>query len=223
MSGMETRPLPRTGIAGVILAGGGGTRLGGTIKATLEVGGRTLLERVRAPLARGAGLLLVAHGGIDPAALRLPAELVAIPDLDADLRGPLAGLAAAVEWLAAHRPDIAFLVSAAVDTPFLPEDFVARLGAAAQASGAAAVLASCDGQDYPTNALWRLAALRTLPAQVREGSAPRSLWLLAAAMQAERAAWPAGPDGDPFANANTPEELAALRQRAAHIDGGGEA
>ncbi|MDR3472728.1 MAG: NTP transferase domain-containing protein [Devosia sp.] len=217
MTDKDSRSPSIAGVAAVILAGGEGSRLGGAIKALLEVGGHTLLDRVMERLGAEASPILVAHGRIDPAVLQLPPGLLAVADLEGDVRGPLAGLAAAVAQLSTRRQAPEFLVSAAVDTPFLPHDFVSRLVAAAQASGTAAVLATSDGQDYPTNALWRLDALTTLPQRVGNGTAPRGLKGLAAELGALRAAWQAGPEGDPFANANTPAELAALRLRAAQF------
>jgi len=41
--------------------------------------------------------------------------------------GPLAGILAALDWAAANRPEIAWILSAAGDCPFLPPDLVARL------------------------------------------------------------------------------------------------
>ena len=41
--------------------------------------------------------------------------------------GPLAGILAALDWAAANRPGVAWVLSAAADCPFLPPDLVARL------------------------------------------------------------------------------------------------
>ena len=109
-------------VAAVILAGGEGARLGGAIKANIEVGGKRLLWRVAEKLVPSASPVLVAHGRTPPAALELGPRLTPIADLDVELRGPLAGLVAAIAHLKATDPGIAFIVSAAVDTPFLPLD-----------------------------------------------------------------------------------------------------
>lgn len=201
-------------IAGLILAGGRGERLGGTIKSELEVGGVRLLERVSARL-HGCAPLLVAHGRTDPVLLRLASGMTGVPDLDCDYAGPLAGLAGAVAYLNSLPTPPELLVSVAVDTPFLPEDFVARL--IAGLGEAPAVIAAYGRQPYPTNSIWRVARFRDLPAQVRAGTAPRSLKSLCAAAGGSILEWPASAAGDPFANVNTPEELADLRQRATII------
>src|SRR5260370_40793081 len=90
-----------------------------------RIDGRTILERVIARLQPQCdGLILNANG--DPArfaAFGLPV----IPDTVADFPGPLAGILAALDWVAANRPEIAWVLSAAADSPFLPRDLVARL------------------------------------------------------------------------------------------------
>src|SRR5690606_1956362 len=120
-----------------------------------------------------AAAILVAHGGHDPAAMALAAGHVPIPDLPTDYGGPLAGLAAAVDWCARQTRPAEYLLLAAVATPFLPADFLSR-ALAAIAPGATAVTARYAGQDYPTDSLWRLSAVGALPDAVRAGTAPRS-------------------------------------------------
>lgn len=198
-------------MAGLILAGGRGERLGGVIKSELMVGGVRLLERVAAPLGPSSPLL-VAHGRIDPAALHLPSGMTAVPDLDGDYAGPLAGFAGAMAHINTLDAPPQLLISVAVDTPFLPADFVARL--VDGLGDAAAAIAAYDGQPYPTNAIWRVARFRDLPDQVRAGTAPRSLKSLCAAVGGAIVEWPRSAAGDPFANVNTPEELDDLRRRA---------
>jgi molybdopterin-guanine dinucleotide biosynthesis protein A len=110
-------------------------------------------------------------------------------------------------------PDLLF--SLAVDTPLFPRDFLER--ALPLLDEAPAVLAAYGEQDYPTNAVWRLAAISALPDGVRSGTAPHSLKRLAQGMGAARLDYAPLLESDPFRNANTPEDLAFLR---AAIDGG---
>jgi molybdopterin-guanine dinucleotide biosynthesis protein A len=193
----------------VILAGGRGERLGGVVKAELQVGGVRLLDRVL-PVLAGCRTIVIAHGPHDPATLGVPAEVEGVADLPGDYAGPLAGFAAAV---AAIGDRVELLVCAAVDAPFLPKDYVERL--VAGLGEAPVAIASYEGQPYPTNSIWRLARFRDLPARVLAGTAPRSLKSLAAAAGAVTVDWPRGADGDPFANVNTPEDLALAEARAA--------
>jgi molybdopterin-guanine dinucleotide biosynthesis protein A len=194
-----------TRIAAAILAGGKGERLGGVTKALLEIGGRTLLDRARDAII-----------GCDPVVLSVGrTELTAdgmssIADLPSDYAGPLAGVAATVDALLGS--DAELLLTLAVDTPFFPVDFIAR--ALPMLADAPAVIAAYGPQDYPTNGLWRLGALRSLPAAVRDGSAPHSLKRLAITIGAVRLDYAEFVADDPFRNVNTPEDLAFLRRRA---------
>ncbi|MDP1732646.1 MAG: molybdenum cofactor guanylyltransferase [Devosia sp.] len=201
-------------IAAVILAGGKGERLGGVIKANLEIGGVRLLDRVTEAMTDVASPILVAHGGLDPVVLHLTGQHVPIPDLPADHAGPLAGVAAAIAWCCAQPEPPEYLASLAVDTPFFPHDFIGK-AITAIGSESSAIIARYGTQDYPTNALWRLSAVAALPARIADGTAPHSLKRLAAELEAKSLEWPASAAGDPFVNANTPADLLALEARAA--------
>jgi molybdopterin-guanine dinucleotide biosynthesis protein A len=193
-------------IAAVILAGGRGERLGGVNKALLEIGGQRFIDCARDAL-RGCDPVMISGTA------NLLDETLIVPDLDSVYAGPLAGVAAAVAALV--RSDRTFLLSMAVDTPFFPPDFAER---AIELEGRAdCVMAAFDGQDYPTNALWRLEALSGLPAAVIEGTAPRSLKRLAESLRTVRLDYAKWCSENPFANANTPQELVDLRARAAIV------
>jgi len=109
---------------GLVLAGGLARRMGGGDKPMRTIAGKTILDRVIARLEPQCdGLILNANG--DPArfaAFKLPV----IADGVADFPGPLAGILAGLDWMAANRPDVKWMLSAAGDCPFLPRDLVAR-------------------------------------------------------------------------------------------------
>ncbi len=193
-------------IAAVILAGGRGERLGGVNKALIEIGGRRLID-----------LAVEAVGGCEPVlvavgrdAYAIPAGTEAILDIESDYAGPLAGVASAVQHLRESGVDT--LLSLAVDTPLFPHDFLDR--AIPLLSSAPVVVAAYESQDYPTNALWRLGAIRDLARDVTAGTAPRSLKRLAEGLGAVRLDYAEMAPADPFRNANTPEDLAFLRLAA---------
>ena len=193
----------------VIIAGGEGQRLGGVRKAELRIGGSRLIDRVAGALHDVTRPILVAtgHG-------RLPAgDHIGVGDLNDSFGGPLAGLAAAVDWLAARGVTDGLIASVAVDTPFLPPDFIAVM---TETLGADAAIASRWGEEfYPPNTLWRLAAIATLPARVRDGTAPKSPKALLGELRATSHDWrPASPD-NPFDNLNTLADLVRLQRRAA--------
>jgi molybdopterin-guanine dinucleotide biosynthesis protein A len=195
-----------TRIAAVILAGGRAERLGGINKAMIEIGGQRLIDRALAAV-HGCDPIMLSVGHVD---FSIPGT-IAVADLATPYAGPLAGVAAAIDYLTADAPDL--LLSLAVDTPYFPADYVQRALFSLGQGGA--MLAAYDGQDYPTNALWRFDAVRDLPGQVRSGISPHSLKRLAACVGAASLDYAAFTAEDPFGNANTPEDLEILRARAA--------
>jgi molybdopterin-guanine dinucleotide biosynthesis protein A len=194
---------------GVIIAGGKGQRLGGVRKADLRIGGRRLVDRLAEALGPVAPPLMIAVGPDDDGRGRRDGA-VAVTDLAAPVGGPLAGLAAAVAALQARGIGDGLLVSAAVDTPFLPEDFAAAM--ADELGDAPAAYAAWGADFYPPNAIWRIEALADLPQQVMAGTAPGSLKALLAGLSARQVDWRAQSAADPFRNVNTLADLLALGQ-----------
>ena len=205
----ETAP-----IQGVLLAGGLARRMGGGDKPMRTIGGRTILDRVIARLQPQCdGLLLNANG--DPArfaAFGLPV----IPDGVADFPGPLAGILAGLDWAAANRPEVKWILSAAADCPFLPRDLVARLVAALREDNAELAVAASDGQSHPVIGLWSVALREQLRhALVVEDIRKIDRWT--ARYKLVTVTWPVQPL-DPFFNANTMDDIAEA-DRLAALDG----
>jgi molybdopterin-guanine dinucleotide biosynthesis protein A len=188
---------------GVLLAGGLARRMGGGDKPLKTIAGRTILERVIERLAPQCdGLILNANG--DPQRFAFTG-LPIVPDDVPGFAGPLAGILAALDWAAAHRPDLAWVASAAADSPFLPHDFVSRLHAARDAAGVPLACAESGGQAHPVNALWPVSLRADLRhALVVEDMRKIDRWT--ARHGIAQAAWPNAPV-DPFFNANTPEDI----------------
>ena len=196
---------------GVLLAGGLARRMGGGDKPLREVAGLTMLDRVVARLApQCAGLVLNANG--DPARFArfgLPVVADDVPGF----AGPLAGILAALDWTAQHRPDIAFVVSAAADSPFLPRDLVARLHAVRSAERADLACAASGGRSQPVIGLWPVALRGALRhALVVEDIRKIDRWT--ARYRLSTTVWDETPV-DPFFNANTAEDLAEAERLAA--------
>src|SRR5262249_62375849 len=68
--------------------------------------------------------------------------------------GPWAGGLAGPDGPGAHRPDCPFILSAAPDAPFLPDDLVARLIKALEAEKADLACAASGGRAHPVFGLW---------------------------------------------------------------------
>ncbi len=191
--------------AGVILAGGLATRMGGGDKGLLPLGGRRLIDHVVARLApQCAGLALNANG--DPARFA-DLGLPVLADGVAGHPGPLAGVLAGLDWAAGQGAEA--IVTAAADTPFLPGDLVARLRAAAPQTGlalAAAPDATGAIRRHPTFGLWPVALREDLRAALAGGVRKIVAWT--DTHGAGTAVFEAGAV-DPFFNVNRPEDMAA--------------
>ncbi|MCC6000168.1 MAG: molybdenum cofactor guanylyltransferase MobA [Pararhodobacter sp.] len=193
----RTRPL------GVILAGGRATRMGGGDKALRPLGGRQVIDHVIDRLRPQVGTLVINANG-DPERLK-PLGLPVIPDTLPDRPGPLAGVLAGLDHAATLGLD--FVLTAAADSPFLPDDLLDRLQTAASASGLA-LAASPDTLGtvrlHPTFGLWPVVLRDSLRRALNDGRNRMTDW--AKAHDARMALFDAQPH-DPFLNINTPDDL----------------
>jgi molybdenum cofactor guanylyltransferase len=199
----------------VLLAGGLARRMGGGDKPMRRIGGRTILERVIARLKPQCGELILNANG-DPARF---AEfgLPVIADNVENFPGPLAGILAALDWTAANRPEVSFILSAAADCPFLPRDLVERLTQARAEQDAQLAVASSGGQSHPVIGLWSVALRGELRhALVAEDVRKIDRWT--ARYRLATVNWPTTPL-DPFFNANTMDDIAEADRLAALDDG----
>ncbi len=188
---------------GLILAGGLARRLGGVDKALIEIGGESILTRLMRRLApQCAGLALNANG--DPARFSGYA-LPVVCDSAAGFLGPLAGVLAGLDYVAANFPAIADVVSVPADTPFVPADLVARLREARERSGAAIAVASSGGRDHHAVALWPIAVREELRRALLEAG-ERKVSAFIGRFSNVSVDWPVDPY-DPFFNVNRPEDV----------------
>jgi molybdopterin-guanine dinucleotide biosynthesis protein A len=201
----------RPATLGVLLAGGLARRMGGGDKPLKTIGGRTILDHVIARLTPQCdGLILNANG--DPgrfASFGLPV----VADTVEGFAGPLAGILAALDWTAANKPEIKWVLSAATDCPFLPRDLVARLQQAREGENAQLAVAASDGQTHPVIGLWNVALRDELRhALVVEDIRKIDRWT--ARYPLATVTWPVEPV-DPFFNANTVDDIAEAERLAA--------
>jgi molybdopterin-guanine dinucleotide biosynthesis protein A len=192
-------------VAGVILAGGKASHMGGADKALLPLAGKPLLAHVIARLAtQVSDIVISANGDLSRfASFGLPV----IADSLAESAGPLAGLLAGLEWHAKNRPELSYVVSVPTDTPFFPSDLVARLVAAANRRP---IVARSESGVHPVVGLWPVEMTQDLRKALNEGVRKVGAW--AELQSAIEVAFPQGQVGgkplDPFFNINRPEELA---------------
>lgn len=188
---------------GLLLAGGLARRMGGGDKPLRTIAGRSILAHVIERLAPQCdGLVVNANG--DPARFAdygLPVVADSVPDF----AGPLAGILAGLDWMAVHRPETEWLVSVAADTPFIPDDLVARLHEARETQGVPLACAASGGWTHPVIGLWPV----RLRADLRHALTvedERKIDRWTARHGCASAEWPVTPV-DPFFNANKPEDL----------------
>lgn len=147
-------------LAAVVLAGGTGARLGGVDKASIEIGGVTLLEH--ALTATASALETVVVGDEVPTS-----RPVTWTREDPPGGGPAAGLLAGLDRLA-RDPDLVCVL--AVDMPRVSAATVARLTWAVEESTAdGAVLVDPDGTRQTLAAVYRRAALSSARPTDRAG------------------------------------------------------
>ncbi|MEN3931068.1 molybdenum cofactor guanylyltransferase MobA [Microvirga sp. W0021] len=198
--------LPET--AGIILAGGRSSRMQGSDKALLPFGKVTFIENAVIRLSPQCHLILISSNSEDTSFRQFDCPI--INDGPFLGRSPLAGIYAAMSWLGEHRPDIQWLTSIAVDTPFFPDDFVSRLHETQKTSGKLAVMAKSGGRQHPVNSLWSVKLISQLKQTLTENShLSISRWLQE--RDCAEAVWDHSPI-DPFMNINTPEEKRAIEQ-----------
>jgi molybdopterin-guanine dinucleotide biosynthesis protein A len=189
---------------GLILAGGLARRMGGGDKALIEIGGRTILDRVIETMTPQCDQIILNANG-DPARFSR-FGLSVVPDDIPDFAGPLAGILAGLDWAAANRPDLAWIASVPGDCPFLPKNLVERLHSARLAANTPLACAKSGDWRHPVAGLWPVALRADLRhALVNEGLHKIEVWTARHGIAI--AEWPDRPI-DPFFNVNTPEDRA---------------
>ncbi|MDH1523144.1 molybdenum cofactor guanylyltransferase [Achromobacter mucicolens] len=206
----------RDGLAGLILAGGQGSRMNHQDKGLVALHGEPMVAHIARRLAPQVGRLIIS-------ANRHPERYAQYGDVVADgerelgaWQGPLVGIATALQTLqgsAGAPPDSAaqWLVVVPCDTPFLPEDLAARLIGAAAAADAPLAYAAAHGQRHSACMALRTSLLPNLREYLRSGDRKVGLW------QARAGAAEAVFDDCPphaFMNVNTPEDLALAERYA---------
>lgn len=208
----------RQDVAGIILAGGRSSRMGGGDKCLMPLGTDFVLDHVIRRFAPQAAALALSANG-DPARFSRFA-LPVVPDTVPGFAGPLAGILAGLEW-AADNTACRTIVTAAADTPFLPLDLVDLMASAAHAKPGAIAVARSHGRVHPTFALWPLAcrdALRHF--LVDEGNRRVSAFIERfGCVEVEFASTTSAGEGlDPFFNVNVPDDLVQAERHLRDIE-----
>lgn len=198
-------------VIGVVLAGGLSRRMGGGDKGLLTLAGKPMLAHVIERLSPQVDRLVINANG-DPSRLA-EFERPIVADTVPGFVGPLAGVLAGMRWARQHAPDASHIATAAGDAPLVPPDLVKRLRAGLQGRSEAIALAQSDGHLHPVIGLWPVALADDLETALARGVRKVLAWTDRHGMVAVPfgAIDSSGRRLDPFYNANTPEDLDALR------------
>jgi molybdopterin-guanine dinucleotide biosynthesis protein A len=184
--------------------------MGGGDKCLLDLEGKPLLRHAIDRLGpQVAGLVLNANGNPDRFA---DFGLPVVADSIEGFAGPLAGVLAGLDYAAGHGFER--IVTAAADTPFLPDDLVDRLLAAAADSGTPMAMAATPDPEHsmsrhPTFALWPVSLREDLRQALTDGVRKVIAWTdRHGCASVTFATAPI----DPFFNVNTPDDLARAKQ-----------
>lgn len=189
-------------ITTVILAGGLGTRIGGA-KGLQSLRERALIDWVLDTVSQQSDEVLINANEHDAYA-RFGRRIIA--DQTPGWAGPLAGLQSALRC-ACHD----WVACIPCDAPFLPDDLIARLFAAASAHAAEAAVAVAAGRRQPAIALYHKSVLPSLDAYLNSGKRKVADW-----QNTLHLSEVVFDNADAFTNINSPEDLIRASQMTAN-------
>ncbi len=178
--------------------------MGGNNKALLELAGERLIDRTLSRLMPQCTPVAISVQAPAPwtGALGIPV----LADDPPHNAGPLAGIAAALNWANALSPTADWVLTVPVDVPFLPADLATRLTDA----DCDAAVATSAGQQHHTIAAWRPRLAPQASEALQTGV--RAVHAFQSGLQTRLVDWPGGAL-DPFLNINTPQDLERAEQR----------
>jgi molybdenum cofactor guanylyltransferase len=188
-------------VTGLILAGGKGSRMGGVDKGLQTFRGKRLIDHVYERLSPQVGGVIINANQNQEAYRTLGVRVVS--DAITGFAGPLAGMHAGLS--VSKRP---FLGSVPCDSPFLPEDLIARLHARIEETGAELAVAKTGDQPHPVFSLMRRGVLDHLSDFLKEGGRKIDAWY--ATLNVVEVAF--DDEAEAFSNINTLDELASYEK-----------
>ncbi len=189
-------------ISAILLAGGAGRRMGGEDKGLLKLKDKPLIEWVLARIKPQVNEVLIsANRNLE---IYRAFGFPVLPDKTEGYAGPLAGIA---RGLLDAQHDL--ILSVPCDTPFLPDDLVARLYAALDAGEHDLAVPYIAGAGQHAICLMRRRVGANLAVYLSQGGRKVQEWQ--AGLQCAQVDFS---DAAPFfVNLNQPEQLAALEGR----------
>lgn len=194
--------MKKAAIAGLILAGGQGTRMGGVDKGLVELDGRPMVAHVIDRLRPQVDTVMINANRNAEAYAQFGVPVLA--DRVGGFVGPLAGLDAALH---ACPDGVEWVVTSPCDSPFLPLDLVDRLMRAALADKAELAMPRSDGQFQPVFLLAHVSAAESLAAYLMDNGRKIDRWV----QSRPHVIVDFDDCPEAFANINTRDELAQHR------------
>ena len=148
--------IDRQEIAGVILAGGKGSRMGYQDKALLKFRHKPLIEHVIATASEQVDSLVLSVNRNQQLYEYLDLPIVA--DLENQYSGPLVGIHRAMAYLREESPNHKYLACFPADAPIFPQDLVIQLAEALEKDGTFFSCCRHHKQIQPLFSLWSLDA-----------------------------------------------------------------
>lgn len=219
---MSSLPSPKfPDISATIIAGGTATRMGGTAKAFLDLGGEAILDRQLAVLRPRFAELIVSVGSepLDPrSSAAFSSRGLAVVQDEFPSCGPLAGLHAAMETC--RTP---WLFAVACDMPFLDGDLIERMAeGTAWAADIDVIVPIRRGRPEPLHALYRRSIAQEARRCLEEGR--RAMVDLISGVRSHllrEKDLPGLSQSYTWQNLNTPDDLEAAAQALSRLAGTG--
>ncbi|UXM94052.1 molybdenum cofactor guanylyltransferase [Bartonella sp. HY329] len=199
-------------LLGVVLSGGRSQRMGSD-KALIAIGDTTLLDHIynrlslqmlesQEPYLTKGEVIVSTNNPL----LLAKKDRIYMADKEAFSNlGPLSGIYAAAAYAQNHN--YRAIVTVAVDTPFFPKNYIARLQAFYKADLDRAILSTYNGEYQPTFGLWPVNLIDDLKSHLQAGK--RSIYSFAQKVDAKNYEFGNELENsiNPFFNVNTKDDL----------------
>lgn len=192
-------------VTAIILAGGRGSRMGGTDKGLVQLYDKPLIAHVLARLAPQVDNILI-NANREIAAYQALGYPV-LSDEMPDFAGPLAGFALGLQHAKSE-----YLLTSPCDCPLLPVNLRVQLQNALAQTNADIAIAASHGTDHPVVSMCKTSLLSDLERYLSQGGRKVSEWQKS--LHHVYVDFSDIPDA--FININTPQDLEQLEAKRHH-------
>ena len=200
--------------AGIIFAGGKSRRLGGLDKGAISINGASCFERTRRVLEPHIDKIAISRQSASHSDYGTELEQISDWPSTSSRAGVAFAILGSLKW--AQQQGYDTIITAPVDTPFLPVDFAARLLDRFETqiyTPCRPVCAHSDQTLHGLHALWPVSCADALAALI-EADGINKIQTLHAELDSDLCDFELG-DYDRFMNINTPKDLKAAEEIAA--------